>query len=293
MKHVRFLFEFDRHPPVQRFLPIGDCHVGVRGSDVGHLRKYVDWVKKNGAYWFGMGDYCDLIAYNDPRFDARSCDMEIQDLFDLPKKQADLFCSIVEPIKDRCMFILSGNHEEAVTKHYNQDIAAYIATKLGVPYLGYSGLINVAWRWKSGKSSYITDRTWFVHHGWGGGRSYGGKLNKVINFIQGFDATDYFMGHVHDVTITKTSRLQFGSRTIGKPKQFRKNVAWQEHVAESIEHCFALTGSFLRSAEYAEKKGYNPSFVGAIKYEVDPFRWVGGKKAGKWRSIADVGTLTL
>lgn len=300
MEAIHLNFDFDSKPkkPLE-FIPFGDMHVGTAGCAEGHIKKYVDHMRRKKMFWWGMGDFIDGICYTDPRFDPEEAPdwMKVKDLKDLPKVQADRFLDLVAPIANRCLFIIHGNHEEMVAKHTHQDIGNYIATSLGVPHLGYSGIINFRFRWVSptGGNPKSTTRKVFAHHGWGGGRTHGGKANKVIKYLEGYNCTDFFMGHVHDVLISKTSRL--GSRdkkTMSGEWEIKPGmrVTWGNDELRSQELCFGLTGSFLKEALYAEVKGYNPSFVGAIKWTVDPFYWVGGKEGG-WVARPDVGTLTL
>jgi len=300
LKSIDINFRCDGRPGIQTFIPLGDFHIGADGCDKGHIKRYVEYIRKNDYWWWGMGDYLDSIIHTDPRFDPEGVDrdLSIADLKDLPRKQSAMFLELIEPIKDRCLFVLSGNHEEALAKHTANNVTEFIAHSLGVPYLGYSGFVTLRFHWQAKgndgkKSNRSTSRTLFVHHGWGGGRKMGGKANKILDFLNGFDADDYFMGHVHDVLITKTSRLEARGRSIGKPKHFRDNITWQEMHYRSREHCFGLTGTFLKSALYSEIKGYNPSFMGAIQYTIDPFRWEGGHDTGNWQAKADIGTLTL
>ena len=300
MDAIHLAFEFDEKPEPLEFIPLGDFHVGTNGCDEGHIKKYVDYIRRHkNTYWWGMGDFIDGICYSDKRFDPNEAPdwMMVKDMKDLPLRQAGYFLDLVAPIANKCLFMLHGNHEETVARHYHNDIASHIALSLGVPYLGYSGFVNFFFKWKGEgyTKATSTSRKVFVHHGWGGGRKYGGKVNKVFDFLSGFEATDYFMGHVHDTLCLKTSRL--GTRIKrGKVADYNikpgMKVSWGADELWSQDHCFGLTGTFLKSALYAEQQGYNPSFIGAIKWMVDPFHWVGGKKGG-WRANCDVGTLTL
>ncbi|GIV81705.1 MAG: hypothetical protein KatS3mg051_1059 [Anaerolineae bacterium] len=52
-----------------RIIPLGDIHVGARGSDTAAFRHVVeDIASDERAYWIGMGDYLDAINRSDPRF---------------------------------------------------------------------------------------------------------------------------------------------------------------------------------------------------------------------------------
>ena len=315
MKAIQVVFEFlpDKEPDELVFVPLGDFHIGAIGTDEAHAKKYIDWIRRKKAYWWLMGDAIDAINYHDPRFNPQEVAewMKVKDLRNLPLKQADHFLDLVAPIANRCLFAIHGNHEEAVAKYATVDIPHYIANALGVPYLGYSGLVQLRFRGHTnthGNASKNTGRLLFVHHGWGGGRKPGGKANKLMDLLVGFAADDYFMGHVHDVLCSKQTRVGIRSRKRG-PKSGEQqvheikpgmSVYWMPADLRSEDHCFALTGSFLKQAIYSEIKGYNPSFIGAIKYTVQPFVWrtiVSGKGTGRnhgdWTAVADVGTFTL
>lgn len=297
MKAIQIVFDYTEKPAQQEIIPIGDTHIGAIGSDEGHIRSYVEYIRAGeNRHWWIMGDTIEAINYSDPRFDPQSLAswMNVEDLRNLPMVQANRFLELTEPIHDKCLFMLHGNHEESVAKHSHFDVAQYICNHLKVPYLGYSGLVTLTWRWHppDKRNFTSTKRTLFAHHGWGGGRKYGGKVNKVFDFLSGFDADDYFMGHVHDVVTMKTSRIH-PKLPRGTLNYLNKegSICWREGEVVSKEHCFALTGTFLKSALYAEQKGYNPSFVGAVRYSVDPFQKFG--KHSVWRAVPDVGSLTL
>ena len=300
MRAIQIIFEFDKKPdkPLE-FIPLGDMHVGGLGCDEGHIKKYVEYIRRTGAYWWGMGDYIEAINYSDPRFDPTSVAdwMDIADMRNLPKIQAQRFLDLMAPIANRCLFVLHGNHEESVAKHSHFDVGQHIADSLLVPYLGYSGFVDLIFNYKPAgtKKGPSTSRRLFVHHGWGGGRMAGGKVNKVQGFLNGFDADDYFMGHVHDTVTLKTSRVGV-KRCIGKLRITNPAIgaSWRTSEVVSKDHCFGLTGTFLKGALYAEMQGYNPSFVGAIKYTVDPFWRAGsGQNKQSFTALTDIGTLTL
>ena len=80
------------------------------------LKKAIELIEKDGDAWIGLGDYVDCINHRDPRFNPQEISerYSIKDLEDLPRRQSDHFLSAIAPIKDRCLGLIYGNHEDYV-----------------------------------------------------------------------------------------------------------------------------------------------------------------------------------
>ena len=103
--------------------PIGDVHIGAKNCAESHLRRYIEHIKNTPlSAWVGGGDYCDCITPQDvKRFDFRALPdwlfkgqaTNIQDMLsDIALQQRQRFVEMVDPIKDKCLGLVEGNHED-------------------------------------------------------------------------------------------------------------------------------------------------------------------------------------
>ena len=229
------------------------------------------------AFWIGGGDYADFIGYTDKRFDPDSVApwVKVADLGDLGAYGMRCVRDLFLPIKGKCLGLLVGNHElKYALKTEHEGLHGWLCTELGVPNLRYCSLFDVVFarRGKRGAptlarelgpsvagSSRQTFRI-FCHHGAGWAQTPGGKLNRLIQFMQGFIADVYFCGHVHD---------QVGRRepAIGADDDCANIRAFQR--------VGVVSGSYLKTyaqgvTTYGEQRGYRPTALGAAWVRIRP-----------------------
>lgn len=194
--------------------PISDSHIGNACHNAHALNERIKQIKKDpNAIWFTVGDLADLILYTDPRYHVMALDanITIDDFRDAIMKAVRKIVDKFEPIKDKCLGVMTGNHEEKASQKYHVDATKQIAERLNVNYLGYSCLMFLAFTGNAGKSHSVTI---YANHGHGGGKRHGSQINKVEDALRVADADIYVMGHVHGKAasqlkikgITKTGR---------------------------------------------------------------------------------------
>ena len=197
--------------------PIGDTHVGKINCHESGIKKVVREVEsRDNALWFGGGDYCDCIKPQDAkRFSPDTLpnwlltgnpDTIRENLSDIVSKQAHRFTRFVEPIKDKCIGMISGNHEATMLKSYNYDVHKTLCAWLGVQDLTDTFFMRL--RFKRSQSGGVKTITLFATHGSGGGRTPGAEPNHLARLIQDKDADILFRGHSHTQCIpTETPML--------------------------------------------------------------------------------------
>jgi hypothetical protein len=272
LETIEKIIDVNGRGDVVTLIPLGDIHLGTPNCDEEMFAREVEFIKnKKNCYWLGMGDYGEFINTSDPRWENVVADwISVKDLGNLAKVQADKFLEYVYPIRHKCIGVMQGNHEEKVYKKYHFSVTDYIAVELGVPNLTYCCMIRLVMR-RPGKNKPSRHIDIWANHGTGGGHYVGSKINKLIRMSQGFDATIYLMGHVHDKMVREEDRI----RLIGKSETIREYAD---------KRYFILTGTFLRSyvsgsKSYGERKMYNPTSLGTMHIKIKPFVSVGvGKK---------------
>jgi predicted phosphodiesterase len=246
-----------------QIIPIGDTHLGCKNNDTKKLIALVEYIRKTPqTYWIGMGDYVDSINYSDKRFDPKSTDY-LSELDDISEAQIRELVKIFSPIKDRCLGLLGGNHEEKIRLRYHRDILSDICRRLNVDNLTYSMMMRVYFKRSTGRGA-SKNVVIFAHHGHGGGRAVSGKLNMVLSKAKSYDADIYLVGHCHLKANLDGERICM-SHGRGEGRIYSK------------KQLFATTGSFMKSlgdgySPYSEVAGYEPIPTGVIKITIEPFR---------------------
>jgi predicted phosphodiesterase len=159
----------------------------------------------------------------------------------------------LSPVKERIIGIVAGNHERRTDKEVGISPVEIIADKLGVPYFGSEVLLKIRFgRNTHGRQSYYTV---YATHGWGGGKSRGGKVNSLDRLKNVVVCDVYCMGHTH-------TQVAFPS-VVYVPDQ-RNNV-----VTERVMW-FVSSGSFQeRGSGYAAIQGLEPQMQGCPIIELD------------------------
>jgi len=227
-------------------IPFGDIHLSSPNCRLDKFKRLVEWGrKKKNVYWVGMGDYIDSIVPSDTRFDAHR-------RFEMVDKTADKIISVLRPISDRILMLLTGNHEDKINRAGYFDPTEKMCNALKVPYGGYSSFLKIR-AYEKGERFHIKPLIIYAMHGYSSSRLTGSAVNTVERLAQWYDADIYLVAHNHKLWSTRQVRVSWGGY---------------------IKKIFANTGTFLETATigttgYAERKGYPPLKLGVIKIELE------------------------
>lgn len=147
------------------------------------------------AYWIGLGDYIEGINISDKRFDPFSVDPQtrIEELSDFAQRQARKLCDLLMPIRDKCLGLGRGNHEEKLRQSYYNDAFETIRLAMKAIDLDWNAIIRL----KFGSNKYYSTLIIHTQHGSGGGRKVGAMMNKMEE-MSGFLMADiHVVGHSH------------------------------------------------------------------------------------------------
>ena len=243
-----------------RLYPIGDMHLGTKHCAEHLLKKQIKEIQEEkNALWIGMGDYAEFITQRDPRWDT-SVVSDWVNKEDIPMSQVDYVCDLFEPIKDKCIGLLEGNHEDAVRVHNDVDVFNRICKGLGATPLGYSCFVRMTFIRSGGSNSFIG----FFSHGAGWAITKGSKVNRLQRLMDSFEADIYAIGHMHDI-ITDTKPYL----TLADNNEIKQ--------AEKVG---AVTGSWFKTyaqgvrASYGEKKNYPPTILGCPVFIIVPHKQI-------------------
>jgi len=244
-----------------RLWAVGDVHLGSRACSLNRFKETIKAIDADPkALWIGMGDYAEYIGFKDKRFDPAgiSDDIKVSDLGKIGSVHQHMFMDLVYPIRKKCVGLLKGNHEERYEHHtHSEHMHAEMCEKLGVKDLGYSCFVDLIFRTRSQDYKFRV----VAHHGAGYASTTGGKVNKLIRFMNDFPLADVFiMGHVHQ-------KLQHSRPIISANEDCTKLV--------EINQLGVVSGSYLKTysegaATYGEMKGYSPVALGSSAIIIHP-----------------------
>jgi predicted phosphodiesterase len=234
---------------------LGDMHIGHANVDYKCLRNAIGYIHgSEKCLWVGMGDYCDAIVPDgtDSRFDYGSVDRR----FLTPQEQYGYASELLSPIADKCLFLMTGNHDDRLRKFHYYDFVEQLAQRLRAPYtFGPTGFMRLNFCWGVKRRTFDV----FCSHGYFSGRTKPGRLSRLEDLLNIFDADIYAMGHVHDLLVTRKPQLIVDRRLeiVERPR------------------FFLLTGGFLKgygpAGSYIERKMLHPTNLGAAKVRIAPF----------------------
>lgn len=215
-----------------QLLPLYDWHLGSEECNEKLVDNIIDYIKKTpNCYTFMGGDLIECAIYGKLN-NSHTQKYQVQE-------QVEILCEKLEPIKDKILFAICGNHEHRVEKATGLDVAALIALNLSVPYFKWETQFMLKMntpKHKENKNVII-----YAHHGSGGGATSGAKINAVerLHFRAPF-ANIIYSGHVH---FTSETRKQL-------------NYLSQAGAPKSMIQYFISCGTAHESDGYAAMKGY-------------------------------------
>ena len=245
---------------------LGDCHLGNVGCSVEHLGADVERVRANPlARVILMGDLADYIGQTDKRWDAATITpgARVKDLADWGMYLSKLVVKTFKPIAGQIIGALSGNHEATFQARQAQQCHAWTCQELGIRDLGYSCFLDLCFRRSVGAKKRPARRyRLFAHHGAGAAATAGGKINRLVAFMNSMEADIYLVGHVHEKDVKRTETL--AANDLCEALTSRKKLG-------------LFTGTYLRTyhegtnAGYGERAGYRPVALGCSVVEFQPF----------------------
>lgn len=217
--------------------PLADLHIGDVHSDFKVVMKKIEHIQNTeNAYCILDGDLMDT-AIASSVGDTYGASLQ-------PMEQLKQCVKIFEPIKDKILAVLPGNHEQRIYKSDGLDITGLMCSQLGI-YDRYSPttallFIRFGRNQKNRKQLY----TAYVTHGTGGGRKEGGKVNRLADLASIVDADIYIHAHTHLPLVFKEAFFRVSSSN--------------STVAE-VEKLFVNTAASLTYGGYGDAQGYKPT----------------------------------
>jgi hypothetical protein len=220
VKLLERIFESDSRDTHVKIYPLGDIHIGAHNCAEDKLKSHVRRIAQDpNAYWIGGGDVLDAVVLNDSkRFDptivpdwmlkgsANNIRMNIKDML---RAQRNRFYEILDPIRDKCLGLIEGNHEYSIMKYHNRDLQSELCQHFKCEDLTDCAFLRLRFRRRKGKSVKadgqpdMTSDTvrMFITHGNGGGRSSGAEPMSLYRLAADKECDIVLKGHSHSFCI--------------------------------------------------------------------------------------------
>jgi hypothetical protein len=242
-------------------IPFGDIHKESYLHDAHHWKKFLDWAgKKKRAYFLGMGDYCEISSATE-RIVLGNPQLHETTSTRLERFYLDCVGSFEKDIKfmdGKLIGLLEGNHYSMLSNGATTTME--LARRMNTKYLGVCSLIRLSFHYKTHNASIDI----FAHHGKGGSRLVGAKLNNVQQMAEIARANIYLMGDIH-------------AKVAGDADKFELKHGKGGLRMRKIKEIYARTGSFTKGyvenePSYVVDSLLNPTNIGVIKIELTPQR---------------------
>lgn len=251
MRVIERTIEYHSQSDVVTITPLGDLHLGSAATDERLIRRVVGEIADGPQhFWIGGGDYVEAINRKDPRYRETSVASWLHGVNDVVKRQVEKAKDELGPIKDKCLGMVYGNHEENNLKWHERDTYAYLIDYLkpshDVPImLGIQGFIRL--RLTCVSSRGVKYNTWtvniYVHHGAGGGELEGSDALALGRVMRSNNSDIILLWHRHRRHYLDQIQIQPARR--GNKVQDRYRVAM---------FCGAFLKSYAEDEVYIERK---------------------------------------
>ena len=221
--------------------PLADLHLGDSASDWFHIKAMLKHIEETpNAYCILGGDLMDT-AIASSVGDTYGANLT-------PMEQLKQCVNLFEPIKDKILCIVHGNHENRIYKSDGIDITALMADQLGLrdKYSPTTALLFIRFGERANSAHHKRKEAYTVYltHGSGGGRKEGGKINRLADLAQIVDADIYIMGHTHFPASFRTG-------------YYRTSMA--NSSVQYVEKLFVNTAAALDYGGYGDCMGFKPA----------------------------------
>ena len=203
-------FDLIRHsfPGDIDIYPIADVHLGAVEHAEPEWQAFLKRVEKENAYLILAGDLLNN-STRGTKF-ANPFDEVLR-----PREAKRRMVEYLEPIKDRILCVVSGNHEQRTIRDSDQDMTYDICAKLNVEHLYRENIafMLVSCGRRNMENKALSTFSFCVTHGSGGGIYTGAAVNRSERFGNVVEGVDCIVtGHVHKGFVSKPSKIVLDAR---------------------------------------------------------------------------------
>ena len=222
--------------------PLSDVHMGAEGADLPAFYKLIEKIKSEpNTYVTIQGDMIDNGTRN-----------SVTNVFKAtmpPSQQKREMAKALEPIREKILCMLPGNHCKRSGKDADDDPMYDIAAKLDLEdrYREDIAFIRIGLGAKRGHRGDGKPYSYMLAcvHGAGGGALPGGMVNRADRFMQSMDGVDVFIhGHTHRPYSLRGSKLVVdvqNKRVTRRPTLTMCAGSWLGYVGYPVEKMLTPT----------------------------------------------------
>ena len=221
--------------------PMADLHIGDAHCDYKGILERLDYIKSTpNAYVILDGDLMDT-AISSSVGDTYGATLS-------PMEQLKECVKLFEPIRDKILAVLPGNHENRVYRTDGLDVTQLMCSQLGIQdrYSPTTALLFVRFGKQTRHNSQGRRQLYTIYccHGAGGGKLVGGKANRLEALAGIVDADIYCHAHTHALLIFKQSFYR---------------VSGSNSSVALVDKLFVNTAAALDYGGYGDYQGYKPA----------------------------------
>lgn len=239
--------------------PMADLHIGDNMCDFKLVMERIEHIKNTpNAYCILDGDLMDT-AICSSIGDTYGANLQ-------PMEQLKMCVKIFEPIKDKILAVLPGNHEGRVYKSDGLDMTELMCAQLGIPekYSPTTALLFIRFGKRTQNHGRPMFYTAYVTHGSGGGRKEGGKVNRLADLASIVDSDIYIHAHTHLPLIFKESFFR---------------ISGSNSSVALVDKLFVNTAASLNYGGYGDRQGFKPASKSS------PVIYLDGRKREMWAKL--------
>ena len=220
---------------------VADVHLGAKECMEQEFMSFLEMVKNTpDVYLILAGDLINNATKS-------SVSNTFDDVY-RPAEQKKLMAKLLEPVKDRILCAVPGNHEDRSGKDVDDDPMYDIMAKLDIEdrYRKNRAIVKLRFGHNDkSHNAYHPTYIFAVIHGTGGGAQTGAGVNRAERYAYSFDGVDaLIMGHTHRPLTTTPSKIRVDSRN---------------NTVKQVPFDVIVATSWLKYTDYAAKKMMNPT----------------------------------
>lgn len=182
-------------------IPVADYHWSDPSSDHKKIMQDIEYIRTHDNVFCVLnGDLmdCAIASSIGDTYGASTTPMD----------ELNACEELFEPIKDKILCVVPGNHEARHYKTNGIDMTLLMCKQLGIEdrYSPTTALLFIRFGKQNGDSHFRKVLyTIYVSHGSGGGRKEGGKIQRLVDLSTIVDADIFVCGHTHLPAVLKDS----------------------------------------------------------------------------------------
>lgn len=217
-----------------RIYPISDLHIGALEHNEDKFIQFRNRIlEDNNGYVILNGDLINNATKS-----------SVSNIFDetmRPREQKRKAAELLEPLRDRILCCVSGNHERRSGKDADDDPTYDILCKLDLEHMYRENMAFVRVQMGKQDGNGLKNPTYIfaVTHGAGGGMLTGGAVNRGERFGYAIDGVDaLIIGHTHKPFVTHPGKIFVDARndTVSvKPFWVVCSTAWMDYGGYAMQ----------------------------------------------------------